>query len=101
MSFILRAARTDDLEHLYEMAKLTGGGFTNLPPDRTALGACAPRTHAMASTTFDLPEPLGPTTTVTPGSRSIDAASAKDLKPLSVRFFRCIGSNLTTRITSV
>jgi arginine N-succinyltransferase len=38
MSFILRAARTDDLEHLYEMAKLTGGGFTNLPPDRTALG---------------------------------------------------------------
>ena len=26
------------MEPLYEMAKLTGGGFTNLPPDRTALG---------------------------------------------------------------
>lgn len=39
MSFRLRAARPDDLEPLYEMAKLTGGGFTNLPPDRAALGA--------------------------------------------------------------
>jgi len=37
MTFLLRAARPDDLEHLYEMAKLTGGGFTNLPADRTAL----------------------------------------------------------------
>ncbi len=37
MSFRLRAARLGDLEHLYEMAKLTGGGFTNLPPDREAL----------------------------------------------------------------
>jgi arginine N-succinyltransferase len=33
----IRAARATDLEHLYEMAKLTGGGFTNLPPDRKAL----------------------------------------------------------------
>ncbi len=39
MTFRLRAARPDDLEALYEMAKLTGGGFTNLPPDRAALGA--------------------------------------------------------------
>jgi len=37
MTFRLRAARAADLEHLYEMAKLTGGGFTNLPPDRAAL----------------------------------------------------------------
>lgn len=33
----LRSARLSDLEHLYEMAKLTGGGFTNLPADRKAL----------------------------------------------------------------
>ena len=39
MTFALRAARTDDLEPIYEMAKLTGGGFTNLPPDRDALTA--------------------------------------------------------------
>lgn len=38
MSFRLRAARPQDLEPLYEMAKLTGGGFTNLPADRNALG---------------------------------------------------------------
>ena len=37
MSFRLRAARVTDLEPLYQMAKLTGGGFTNLPPDRKAL----------------------------------------------------------------
>ncbi|MEO1168579.1 MAG: arginine N-succinyltransferase [Pseudomonadota bacterium] len=37
MSFVVRAARRDDVDQLYEMAKLTGGGFTNLPPDRGAL----------------------------------------------------------------
>ncbi|MDO7835234.1 arginine N-succinyltransferase [Sphingobium sp. HBC34] len=45
MSFIMRIARADDLQTLYEMAKLTGGGFTNLPPDRTALGAKLERTE--------------------------------------------------------
>ena len=39
MSFVIRAARDADLQPLYEMAKLTGGGFTNLPPDRAALKA--------------------------------------------------------------
>ena len=37
MSFRIRASRPSDLEALYEMAKLTGGGFTNLPADREAL----------------------------------------------------------------
>ena len=55
---------------------------------RTAFGACAPSTQAIASTTLDLPEPLGPTTTVTPGSSSIVVESAKDLKPLRVRDLR-------------
>ncbi|MEH3121258.1 MAG: arginine N-succinyltransferase [Sphingomonas phyllosphaerae] len=39
MTFVIRAADRKDLSHLYEMAKLTGGGFTNLPPDRNALTA--------------------------------------------------------------
>lgn len=39
MIFRMRAARADDLPALYEMAKLTGGGFTNLPPDRPSLAA--------------------------------------------------------------
>lgn len=39
MTFLIRAATPDDLQHIYEMAKRTGGGFTNLPPDRKALTA--------------------------------------------------------------
>jgi arginine N-succinyltransferase len=39
LTFVVRAATEADLPHLYEMAKLTGGGFTNLPPDRKALSA--------------------------------------------------------------
>lgn len=46
MTFRLRAARPDDLEPLYQMAKLTGGGFTNLPPDRPTLTAKLERAHA-------------------------------------------------------
>jgi arginine N-succinyltransferase len=37
MTFRMRAANAGDLQSLYEMAKLTGGGFTNLPPDRKSL----------------------------------------------------------------
>ncbi len=37
MTFRMRASRPSDLEPLYEMAKLTGGGFTNLPADRDAI----------------------------------------------------------------
>jgi arginine N-succinyltransferase len=39
MTFIIRPAREDDLQPLYEMAKLTGGGFTNLPPEKPSLKA--------------------------------------------------------------
>lgn len=55
MTFRLRAARLTDLEHLYEMAKLTGGGFTNLPADRKALGEKLGRAaDAFANTGDDL-----------------------------------------------
>ena len=37
MTFRIRAVHAKDLQPLYEMAKLTGGGFTNLPPDRKSL----------------------------------------------------------------
>src|SRR4051794_36153205 len=60
---------------------------------RTALGACAPNTQPMASTTFDLPLPFGPTTTVTPGSISSDVVSANDLKPFKVRVLRNISAS--------
>jgi arginine N-succinyltransferase len=39
MSFRVRPATAEDFAAIYEMAKLTGGGFTNLPPDRATLVA--------------------------------------------------------------
>ena len=39
MSFRIRPANAEDFAAIYEMAKLTGGGFTNLPPDRATLVA--------------------------------------------------------------
>src|SRR4051794_21123833 len=65
-------------------AKMTSSIFC----ERTALGAWAPNTHAIASTTLDLPDPLGPTTTVTPGSNWSVVGSANDLKPLRVSDFK-------------
>ncbi|MBO0749569.1 MAG: arginine N-succinyltransferase [Porphyrobacter sp.] len=46
MSFVIRAATEGDLQALYEMAKLTGGGFTNLPADRNSLRAKLERSAA-------------------------------------------------------
>ncbi|UYY58951.1 arginine N-succinyltransferase [Sphingomonas sp. S2-65] len=53
MSFRIRAARDEDLQPLYEMAKLTGGGFTNLPPERASLRAKLERSHAAFARTED------------------------------------------------
>lgn len=49
----MRIARADDLQTLYEMAKLTGGGFTNLPPDRASLSAKLERTEQALARTSD------------------------------------------------
>jgi arginine N-succinyltransferase len=37
LSFRVRPARGEDFRAIYQMAKLTGGGFTNLPADRKTL----------------------------------------------------------------
>jgi arginine N-succinyltransferase len=37
MTFRVRPARPNDYASIYKMAKLTGGGFTNLPPDKATL----------------------------------------------------------------
>lgn len=50
----MRPARPDDLQALYEMAKLTGGGFTNLPADRPALKAKLERTEQALSHDDDM-----------------------------------------------
>lgn len=50
----------------------------------------------MASTTLLLPDPLGPTTTVTPGSSSRVVESANDLNPFIVNDLRNISENSST-----
>ncbi|BAS17533.1 hypothetical protein AHiyo8_58360 [Arthrobacter sp. Hiyo8] len=66
-------------------AKMT----SSILPPRRVLAPCSPMTQASASTTLDLPEPLGPTTAVTPGSKSNVVADANDLNPRTVKLFRC------------
>jgi arginine N-succinyltransferase len=56
MSFRVRPARSGDFEAIYEMAKLTGGGFTNLPPDRGALVAKLTRSDDAFARGEDSPE---------------------------------------------
>jgi hypothetical protein len=49
---------------------------------------CSPKTQRMASKIFDLPQPLGPTTAVTPGSKFNTVLLQKDLKPMSSSFLK-------------
>jgi arginine N-succinyltransferase len=56
VSFRVRAARSDDFQAIYEMAKLTGGGFTNLPPDKGALVAKLSRSDDAFSRDEDNPQ---------------------------------------------
>jgi len=53
MNFRVRPARADDFAAIYEMAKLTGGGFTNLPPDRATLVAKLARSEQSFSRESD------------------------------------------------
>jgi arginine N-succinyltransferase len=55
MTFVLRAARPDDLAAIYRMAKSTGGGFTNLPPDKATLKAKLARAAAAFAREEDAP----------------------------------------------
>ena len=46
---------------------------------------CSPITHRIASTTFDLPQPFGPTIPVTPSSNWKTVRAMKLLKPVMSR----------------
>jgi hypothetical protein len=46
---------------------------------------------------LDLPDPLGPTTAVMPGSNRRVVGEAKDLKPFSVRLLRYTACQTTAR----
>src|SRR5437763_13188207 len=55
-----------------------------MPPPRKDLGLDSPIAQRIASSRFDLPHPLGPTTPVRPGSILSSVGSTKLLKPLSL-----------------
>ena len=59
---------------------------------RTASGLCSPSAQSTASVMFDLPQPFGPTITLTPGENTSRVRSGKDLKPLIVIELRCMES---------
>src|ERR1019366_62488 len=79
-----------------ETSAIPAAGLDSLPAEmrssallpRSRVGACSPSTHRIASTTFDLPNPLGPTTAVIPGAKPIVVESRKDLKPNNSRLLR-------------
>ena len=56
MSFRVRAANADDFRAIYQMAKLTGGGFTNLPADRATLVSKLARSDASFARTDECQE---------------------------------------------
>ena len=68
-----------------EPAKSTSSGFSA----RSSCGLSDPVAQRIESEMFDFPEPFGPTTTATPGSRRTSTGSTNDLKPRSLIVFRC------------
>src|SRR4051794_11123262 len=61
---------------------------SSIASPRRLLADCSPSTHLNASTTFDLPHPLGPTIPVIGESNTNSVRSANDLNPLRTSFLR-------------
>ena len=76
------------------------GGLVAVPEKITSSMAAArmllwevsPITQRSASSRFDLPQPLGPTTPVRPLSTTSSVGSTKDLKPSSRSRLMCMGT---------
>jgi arginine N-succinyltransferase len=56
MSWQVRAARSSDLDALYDLAMMTGGGFTNLPQDRGAMAERLARSDAAYTKALSAPD---------------------------------------------
>src|SRR5207244_10353218 len=57
---------------------------------RSDLADCSPKTQRTASSTFDFPQPFGPTIAVMPSWKLKTVLSANDLKPKSSSDCKCI-----------
>jgi hypothetical protein len=71
-------------------AKMT----SSIAPPRRLFALRSPSTHLIASTTFDLPQPFGPTMPVMGASKRNSVGSAKLLKPLRTNLARRIELDL-------
>src|SRR4051812_21150069 len=80
----LRAGRPP--EPAPEPAKIT----SSISPPRIRLAELSPITQRKASTRLDLPQPLGPTMPVSPGSIASSVGSTNDLNPASRSRSTCI-----------
>jgi hypothetical protein len=78
-SALLREGRSS------EPAKIT----SSIAAPRMLLYEVSPMAQRSASSRFDLPQPLGPTTPVKPGSIRSSVGSTKDLKPRRRRRVIC------------
>src|SRR5262252_2854225 len=75
---------------------------SSISPPRMRRAEFSPITQRSASTRFDLPQPFGPTTPVSPGSIASSVGSTKDLNPtkrsretcIKLRFRRKAGQHL-------
>ncbi len=56
MSWHIRAARATDVDALYELAEITGGGFTNLPANRDSLAERLAWSDASYARTIEAPD---------------------------------------------
>ena len=56
MSFRVRPAAASDFDAIFEMATLTGGGFTNLPPDKWTIVSKLSRSEAAFASETEAPE---------------------------------------------
>src|SRR3954471_8161009 len=74
-----------DLPRLSEPPKMT----SSIALPRRCFADCSPMHQRIASTMLDLPQPFGPTTPVTGGSKVSTVRSQNDLKPtISSRLIR-------------
>src|SRR5690606_1539383 len=64
---------------------------------RSVFADASPSTQRIASMTFDLPQPFGPTTPMRLLGKRIVVVSTKDLKPESLILLRRIGGRLKLR----
>src|SRR5205823_1587324 len=81
-SAVLRAGR----------AALPAKIMSSISPPRMEVGRLSPITQRSASNKLDLPQPLGPTIAVKPGSIKSSVGSTNDLKPESLRRVNLTGN---------